>query len=260
MANITVPRDNGRRAPDSEFVDPVAADTKLIKGGMYGLDADGNAVPLDSGSAAIARGEVMSTSDNTDGAAGDVKVRGRSGMFCFHVSGTLNRTDIGNLVFALDDQTVSRDSDEGARPVMGLLLDFTAAGQAVVAVGMPGATRAREYSQVFYVDDLVGTPVIGFVADRPFMIKGVKSVLLGAALTTGNATLTLRAGADGTTAVTGAVITIAQASSAVGDVDTALATGASTVAENDFVNVLVGGTNDATAARAMVTVYGICVD
>lgn len=257
MADITEGRDNGRRLPDSEFSDPVAADTKLIKGAMYGLDASGNAVSLTSGAAAVARGEVLYTQDNTDGAAGDLKVRGRSGVFTLHISGTLDRTDIGNLVFALDNHTVTRDSDEGARPVMGELIDITAGGMAVVKVGETGTRLPRELNVVFFVDDLVGTDVYGFVAPRAGMITKVKSVLLGAALATGDATLTARIG---TTAVTGAVLTITQAASAIGDVDTAAATGASTVAENDFVNVIVGGTNTAAAARAMVTVTMLCAD
>jgi hypothetical protein len=258
MANITEPRDPARRAPDSDFHDPVAASLKLIKGAMYGLDASGNAIKMETGAAiSHVRGEVIATVDNSSGDAGDKKVRGRGGMFTFHVTGTLDRTDIGNVVYALDDQTVSRDSDEGARPIMGLLLDITAAGKAVVLVGMPGSSKglnSGEVSFVFFVDDLVGTDVYGFVAPFAFNITKVKSVLLGAALTTGNATLTSRIN---TTAVTGAVLTITQAGSAVLDVDTAAATGASAVAENDVVNVIVGGTNDAAGARAMVTVCGV---
>ncbi len=251
MADITVGRDSGRRMPDSEFSDPVAAATKLVKGGMYGLDAAGNAVSLTSGAVAVARGEVVYTIDNTDGAAGDEKVRGRSGVFSLHINGSLDRTDIGNLVFALDNHTVTRDSDEGARPVMGELIDITPGGMAIVKVGETGTRDAREETFIFFVDDLVGTDVYGFVAPFAGMITKVKSVLLGAALATGNATLTTRLGV---TAVTGAVLTITQAGSAIGDVDVAAATGASTVAENDFVNVIVGGTNSDAAARAMVTV------
>lgn len=263
MSNITAGRDNGRRMPDSEFSDPIAADTKLYKGAMYGLDASGNATQLDSGSAAVARGEVVHTVDNTIaggfGVAGDKNVRGRSGVFCFHISGSLDRTDIGNLVFALDDHTVSRDSDEGARPVMGELIDFTAGGQAVVKVGETGTRNAREFRMTIFVEDLVAANALraGFVADRAFNITKIKSVLLGAALTAGNCTLTAKiAGA----AVTGGVVTITQAGSAIGDVDTAAPTAATAVVENDFVELLVGGANTATGARAMVTISGVYAD
>lgn len=135
MANITVPRDAQFTPGVKEHNDPVAADTKLIKGGMYGLLA-GVAVKMESGVAATARGEVLATVDNTDGDAGDKNVEGRSGCFRLHILGSspVVKADIGAIVYFQDDQTVAKSSNGGARPIAGRLIDVRA-GMAEVQIG-----------------------------------------------------------------------------------------------------------------------------
>jgi hypothetical protein len=63
---------------------------------------------------------------------------------------------------------------------------------------------------------------------------------LNAALTTGNATLT---GKIGSSAITNGVVTITQAGSAAGDIDSATPTAAHAVVAGDNLTVTVGGTN-----------------
>lgn len=73
---------------------------------------------------------------------------------------------------------------------------------------------------------------------------------LNAALTTGNATLTGKIGATG---ITNGVVTITQAGSAAGDIDSATPTALNAVAVGDNLTVTVGGTNTG-AVRADVIV------
>lgn len=86
---------------------------------------------------------------------------------------------------------------------------------------------------------------------RPFTgsLGKVWSVL-GGALATGNATLTVKINGNATSNTT---ITIAQSGSAAGDIDSANGSGANTVAAGDEVSITVGGTNTA-AVGATVTI------
>lgn len=95
---------------------------------------------------------------------------------------------------------------------------------------------------------LVGTGVYGLPSPVAGTITAIQS-RLKAPLTTGNATLTAKIG---TTAVTTGVLTITQAESAIGDVDTCSPTAARTVAVGDNLSVTVGGTNDAVVGATVV--------
>lgn len=80
--------------------------------------------------------------------------------------------------------------------------------------------------------------VVTIVAPFDGVIRRIDTVLLGGALTTGNATVTA---AIGGTAVTGGVVTIAQSGSAAGDKDSATPTAANAFAVGDTITLTVGG-------------------
>jgi hypothetical protein len=103
------------------------------------------------------------------------------------------------------------------------------------------------------VTNLVGASakVYGFASPVAGTITKIQSRLAGAALTTGDATIT---GKIGSTAITNGALTITQSGSAEGDIDVANPTAANTVAVGSNVNFTVGGTNDAAAAFAVLTV------
>ena len=81
--------------------------------------------------------------------------------------------------------------------------------------------------------------VITLIAPFDFAIKRIDTVLLGGALSTGDATVTT---AIEGTAVTGGVVTIAQSGSAAGDKDSAVPTAANTGEAGDKITLTVGGT------------------
>ena len=98
---------------------------------------------------------------------------------------------------------------------------------------------------------VTGTGVTRIVAPVAGTITAIRTVLNGA-LTVGDATLTAKIGAN---AVTGGVVTIAQASSAAGDVDSATPTAANTVAVGDVISLTCGGTNTANVtATALIVI------
>lgn len=93
-----------------------------------------------------------------------------------------------------------------------------------------------------------GAAVRRIVAPIAGTITAIRTVLNGA-LTSGNATLTAKIGAN---AVTGGVVTITQASSAAGDVDSATPSAANTVAVGNVISLTAGGTNDASVTASVL--------
>jgi hypothetical protein len=101
------------------------------------------------------------------------------------------------------------------------------------------------------VATLVGTGVSYVIAPEAGKVTKIWSII-DAALGTGDATLTAAIGA---TPITTGVITITQAGSAAGDVDSCVPTAANTVAAGDKLNLTVGGTNSvSTMARVIMEI------
>ena len=123
MANLTKDRITAELASGGKtFRDPVAAATSLFMGSMVGLDAAGNAVKA-APAVATMRGVAVAGADNTGGAAGDVSVEIKRGVFQFAQTG-LDRTKIGTAVFVVDDNTVGATGTL----IAGKLLDIETAG------------------------------------------------------------------------------------------------------------------------------------
>lgn len=125
-AGRTTKRRDGRRVSD-----PVAAGAVLFVGGLYALDASGNAVPAGVVGASHARAIVLASVDNTGGGAGALRVEGECtvGQFANSAAGdAIARADIGRLCFAVDDQTVAKTDNSGARAAAGVIVDVDAQG------------------------------------------------------------------------------------------------------------------------------------
>lgn len=115
------------KAGNQLYQDPVAADTKLYAGGFYCLDASGNAVPADEDNTLVARGMCMEGVDNTGGLAGAKIVKGKKGIFnALNSAGAdeITRAQIEDNCYFVDDQTVAKTDDTGARPLAGKIVDI----------------------------------------------------------------------------------------------------------------------------------------
>ncbi|WP_094462621.1 hypothetical protein [Pannonibacter phragmitetus] len=111
--------------------DPVAADAVIYTGALVCLNAAGNAVPGSTSTTLKARGVATDRVNNTDGAAGDVRVTSEVGVFAFANSASadeITRADIGATAYIVDDQTVAKTSGSSTRSAAGRIIDVDAAG------------------------------------------------------------------------------------------------------------------------------------
>lgn len=122
---------NTLRRDGVQFSDPVAADTLIFAGALVCLDASGNAVPGATSTTLKARGVAQEQVDNTGGAAADLSVESRRGVFQFANSTStdqITRADIGSDCYIVDDQTVAKTSATNTRSVAGVIRDVDSNG------------------------------------------------------------------------------------------------------------------------------------
>ncbi len=274
---LTADRDTHER-DGKMFVHPVAAAKKIFAGALVVLDSSGNAEPGATATGKIAVGRAEHLADNTLGDAGDVQVKVASGVFKFANSSAgdaITKAEIGDACYIVDDQTVAKTSGTGTRSIAGYIMAvdddgvwvkvgpiMSLSGGLVASnnlsdVGTAATARANlgvnKFPLTLRATNLKGADATRYLVVSPVAgtISKIYSVLEGAALATGNATLT---GKINGTAITNGAITITQAGSAIGDVDVATPTALNVVDVGDVIELLVGGTNTDTNAFADVTI------
>lgn len=126
---LTAERDTKER--EARLVSaPVAATKKLFAGGLACLDAAGNATPGAVATTLLAAGRVEETVDNTTGAAGDVRVTYKKGLFKFanHGADLVTRTEIEKTCYIVDDFTVAKTTGGATRSAAGIVKDVDSDG------------------------------------------------------------------------------------------------------------------------------------
>jgi hypothetical protein len=263
-----------------QFSYPLAA-VKVYAGSIGVIDASGNLTKGSTATGLKCVGRISAQVDNSAGLAGAVKGTVENGIFLWGNSAAadaITLTEVGNVCYIVDDQTVAKTSGGGTRSPAGIIEDVDSGGvwvrmgqDALVApagallaasnlsdLGDKATARANlgggADKIVLEIRDinLVGATaeVKRTVSPVAGTIDKIYSVIDGA-LTTGDATLTAKIGA---VAVTDGVLTVTQAGSAAGDVDSVTPSAAKTVAVGDVVSITVGGTNDAAKLGHVVLV------
>lgn len=252
---------------------PVKADAVIYQGAIVCVDSTGYAVPAATATGLLAVGFARESQDATGLTSGAVRIEVEEAIVGMKSAGggdAITFAEIGEIVYLVDDQTVAKTSAGGTRSVAGIVkmiedgLVFVKFSSSISADGdilaannlsdVASAATARaniganKVALSTRVTTLVGTGVYRIVSPVAGTITKIWSVIDGV-LTTGNATLT---GKIGATSITNGLITITQAGSAAGDVDSATPTALNTVAVGDVLSVTVGGTN-ATASSAEVS-------
>ena len=111
MTALSADRDTARR-PDDKFEHPSIAAVTSYGGALIMLDTSGNAGPATATTGLIAAGRCDELADNSAGIAAAINVKVRVGTFKWVNSGAnpCDKTDIGDTVYAEDDQTVGNAS------------------------------------------------------------------------------------------------------------------------------------------------------
>lgn len=130
MAALTAGRNTPARTGDVREV-PVKADAKIFAGAMVAIDATGYAVPASTSTTLKVIGRADARADNTGGADGAIKVKGRAGIFRFANSAAADLialADVGSTCYAVDDQTVAKTNGTNTRSAAGTIFDVDALG------------------------------------------------------------------------------------------------------------------------------------
>lgn len=109
---------------NTERIPPVKASTKIYRGAMTAVDANGLAVPVTTATGLTCIGVAIHQADNSAGSNGDIKVQVEAGIFPMANSADadeLDWGDVGALVYGVDDQTVAKTDGTGTRSAVGTL-------------------------------------------------------------------------------------------------------------------------------------------
>ena len=126
---LTQPRDTKQRS-GVDFSFPVAAAKKIFAGAIVATDASGNATPGATATTLKAAGRAEQTVDNLLGAAGDVSVSVKKGVFKYKNSSAdpIARADIKGTCYIVDDETVAKTNGGNTRSAAGTIEDIDTDG------------------------------------------------------------------------------------------------------------------------------------
>lgn len=256
------------------FDDPVAASTLIERGHLVMLNSAGNAVNVSAATGLKARGVCMAEADNSAGAAGDIRVHTEAGVYGFDNSAggdEITAADINQVCYAVSGSTVAKTSNGNTRSPAGRVVRVHVNGRVDVQIDGPvlangdllaannlsdvgSAATARENiaaNLVWVHAGQVSTKAADAGVLRvPAMDDGTllmfKTVINGA-LATADATVQAKIAGSNAGSTTTGLVTITQAGSAAGDVDTASpVTTNVTFTEGQVISFHVAGGSTAT--------------
>jgi hypothetical protein len=133
---------NGETVLPKIFDLGVKAAAVILSGAIVCTDSTGYAVKGSETTGLSVRGVAQESKDNTDGSSGDLKVRTLAGVFKVKNSSSgdaLAITDVGRVCYLVDDETVAKTSNSGARSPAGLVIQVDSDGVWVL-LGVPQAS------------------------------------------------------------------------------------------------------------------------
>lgn len=115
----------------------VSAGEMIYNGALVCVDSDGYAVPAADTAGYVFMGVATQQADNSSGADGAVNVTiKRCGRFLLGWNGAgLTQAAVGNLAYAVDDQTVDAPDDTTNDVLIGQITRIVGASQAWVDIG-----------------------------------------------------------------------------------------------------------------------------
>ncbi len=266
---------NNPLSADENFHDPADATVHIFAGGLVSLTSAGNARPARATNTDRVRGVAVEEVDNDPGAIGDLNVKSRTGTYLFTNSAAadeITKADFGSTCYVVDDQTVAKTSDTGARPAAGRIVRLED-GKVAVQIGeirgadgdLVAANDLSDVDDVATARDNIGANVGFLTTDRlPLNAAGVfyvplpkactiidiRSAVEGATLTTSGVTITP---ALDTTDITDGVVTI-DVGAVVGTKDAATPSALNVATAGQNLRLTVDELTQDAAAFARVTI------
>lgn len=130
MAPLTADRNTPRYHGGTRH-GPLAASVKAYAGALLMRNAAGYLVAGQTATGLVGVGRSEAQVDNGSGSAGDLSVAYRPGCFRFANSAAADEVtiaDIGELAYAVDDQTVAKTDGTASRSPAGVIEDVDAQG------------------------------------------------------------------------------------------------------------------------------------
>lgn len=130
MPALTQDRNTPRLQGDV-FSGLVAAATTLFAGALVMRNAAGYLVEGQTATGLVAVGRAEERVDNSTGANGDLAAKFRPGIFQFANSAGADEitiAEIGDVAYAVDDQTVAATDGSSSRSPAGIIVDVDAQG------------------------------------------------------------------------------------------------------------------------------------
>lgn len=144
-ANVDTRRYSEETVPRKLMKLPVAAATHIYQGTIVALNLSGYIVPASADPSLHVVGVAQEEVDNSAGSAGALECPVERGAFYWTNSSStaaVSETDIGRIVYAADDKTISRTNVAGTYPACGKVLGFEGT-QPIVEVGLLSRAEAN---------------------------------------------------------------------------------------------------------------------
>lgn len=219
------------------FAIGLAAGAHVYQGSLVAINQAGNLVVASADASLHIVGFSEDEKDNTDGSAGDLSLRPRRGVIYLSNSSStdaITDADIGRPCYVVDDNTVARTSNGGARPIAGTVEGVDGFGVAV-SVGVPGMSLNGAIDVLFpagadlsstgqflfvklngssqiVLADTAGEAALGVLQNAPasgaiarVRVQGVSKIVAGASLADGAVVATQVTTARAKAAVAGTV-------------------------------------------------------
>lgn len=219
------------------FAMGLAASTHVYQGSMVAINQSGYLVPASADASLHVVGVSEDDVDNSSGSAGALTCAPRKGVFYLTNSSStdaITDADIGRFAYVVDDNTVARTSNGGARPVAGVIAGVDSFGVAVeiglrpanadgaIDVLFPAGADLSTTGQFLFVKlngssaivlaDTAGEAALGVLQNAPasgaiarVRVLGVSKIIAGATLADGAVVATAVTTARAKAAVAGTV-------------------------------------------------------
>jgi hypothetical protein len=164
----------------------VLASTKIFAGSMVAITAAGYAVPASDTAGLILVGRAEAQIDNSAGASGALDITVKRGTFSWAATG-MAISNVGDPVFALDDQTVGVTGGSTNKVYAGVIAEYVSATEVWVEQDATLANYARSAAAVAAVatadsDATYGAPESTLLNELKAQFNALRTAMINAGL------------------------------------------------------------------------------